>query len=71
MSRGHAAGAHNRMHGTICCAKQQLMSALLSPSVTPEAERLLVTALSAVDAAEKEVYNRRLNPDGTIWERKK
>lgn len=60
---------HNRLNGSLQCARKIVEGALASPTITPEAERALATALSALYAACTETYNRRVNPDGSIWTR--
>lgn len=61
---------HNRLNGTLQCARKIVEAALASPTITPEAEQALASALLALDSACVETYNRRVNPDGSIWTRK-
>lgn len=69
MNAFQRAGRHNRLGGGLELARRNVLTALHAPSITPEAEPHLVAALTALDAAIEELHNRRLNADGTIWER--
>ena len=60
---------HNRAHGQLCCARKNIQQAMSLPTVTPEAKAALTVADKYLQLACEETYNRRLNPDGTIWER--